>query len=103
MENSSNVYITKSRFDWSDVGSWEAVYELSEKDEDNNAHMGDVYTVKTSGSYIYSPQKFTAVIGLENSVVINTNDALLICNRDMVQDVKLVVDYLRMHQKTDLI
>ncbi len=103
MENSSIVYITKSRFDWSDVGSWEAVYELSEKDNDNNAHMGDVYTVKTNGSYIYSPQKFTAVIGLENSVVINTNDALLICNRDMVQDVKLVVDYLKMNQKTDLI
>jgi len=103
MENSSNVYITKSKFDWSDVGSWEAVYELSEKDKDNNAHMGDVYTVKTNGTYIYSPQKFTAVIGLENSVVINTNDALLICNRDMVQDVKLVVDYLKMNQKTDLI
>jgi mannose-1-phosphate guanylyltransferase len=103
MENSSNVYITKSRFDWSDVGSWEAVYELSEKDADNNAHMGDVYTVKTTGSYIYSPRKFTAVIGLENTVVINSSDALLICNRDMVQDVKLVVDYLKMNQKTDLI
>lgn len=103
MENSSNVYITKSRFDWSDVGSWEAVYELSTKDADNNAHMGDVYTVKTKGSYVYSPRKFTAVIGLENTVVINTSDALLICNRDMVQDVKLVVDYLKMNQKTDLI
>jgi len=103
MENSSNVYITKSTFDWNDVGSWEAVYELSEKDMDSNAHFGDVYTIKTTGSYIYSPQKFTAVIGLENTVVINTSDALLICSRDNVQDVKLVVDYLKMNQKTDLI
>ena len=103
MENSSIVYITRSTFDWNDVGSWEAVYELSSKDQDQNAFVGDVYTLKTTGSYIYSPQKFAAVIGMENSVVINTNDALLICNRDKVQDVKLVVDYLKMHQKTDLI
>lgn len=103
MENSSNVFITKSTFDWNDVGSWEAVYELSEKDKDENAFTGDVYTVKTKGTYIYSPQKFAAVIGMENTVVINTRDALLICSRENVQDVKLVVDYLKMHQKTDLI
>lgn len=103
MENSSNVFITKSTFDWNDVGSWEAVYELTEKDKDQNACVGEVYTINSSGSYIYSPQKFTAVIGIENSVVINTNDALLICSREKVQDVKLVVDYLKMHQKTDLI
>ncbi len=103
MENSPNVFITKSTFDWNDVGSWEAVYELTEKDNDGNAIVGDIYTVQSKGSYIYSPRKFAAVIGIENSVVINTNDALLICSRDKVQDVKLVVDYLKMHQKTDLI
>jgi len=103
MENSPNVFITKSTFDWNDVGSWEAVYELTEKDSDNNASVGDVYTVQSSGSYIYSPQKFAAVIGMENTIVINTNDALLICSREKTQDVKLVVDYLKMNQKTDLI
>ncbi len=103
MENSSNVYITKSTFDWNDVGSWQAVYELSDKDNENNSVTGDAYLVKTSGTYVYSPQKFAAVIGMENAVIINTSDALLICNREQVQDVKLVVDYLKMNQKTELI
>ncbi len=101
MEKSSKVYLTKGEFSWSDVGSWEEVYQLSEKDENGNAIKGDVYTENTYNSYLFSPKKFTAVIGLENIMVIETENALLICNRENAQDVKHVVDHLKMNNKDE--
>ncbi len=103
MEKSEKVFLTPGKFDWSDVGSWEAVYQLSEKDEIDNVLKGDVYTHESSNSYVFSPKKFTALIGVENLIVIETNDALLICDREKSQNVKLVVDYLRMHKRSDLL
>lgn len=103
MENSDNVYLTKADFYWNDVGNWEAVYEISEKNEEGNALIGDVYTQNTYGSYIFSPRKFTATIGVENLIVINTNEALLVCHRNNAQDVRQIVDYLKMNKRTDLV
>ena len=90
MEKSKKVHLIKGSFDWSDVGSWEAVYELSPKDEEGNVKVGQVYTEHALDSYIYSPDKFTALIGVDNLIVINDKDALLICKRDNAQDVKLI-------------
>ncbi|MGE5432598.1 MAG: mannose-1-phosphate guanylyltransferase [Syntrophomonadaceae bacterium] len=101
MEKSSNVFLTRGMFIWSDVGSWEEVYQLTEKDEDGNALVGKTYCQNTSDSYVYSPKKFTAVVGVENLIVINTEDALLICRRDKAQEVKNVVDYLKMKKLTE--
>lgn len=103
MEKSDKVFMIEGDFDWSDVGSWETVYELSSKDENANAVVGDVYTKKTNSSYIYSPNKFTSVIGLKNVVVIDTPDALLVCNRENVQEVKDAVEYLTKNDKPELI
>lgn len=103
MENSTKVFVTKGDFFWNDVGNWDAVYDMSEKSDDGNAAIGDVFTDKTFNSYIYSPNKFTAVIGEDNLIVIDTDDALLICNRNNSQDVRNVVDYLKFHKKNDLI
>lgn len=98
MEKSKQVFLIKGTFSWSDVGSWEEVYQLSEKNERGNSCIGNVFTELTNDSYIYSPDKFTAVIGLDNIIVINTNDALLVCRRDQSQEVKKVYDYLK-HSK----
>ncbi|MBI9072815.1 MAG: mannose-1-phosphate guanylyltransferase [Melioribacteraceae bacterium] len=103
MEKSDKVFLTKGKFDWNDVGSWEAVYRMTEKDENKNACIGDVYTEDTKKSYVFSPKKFTALIGVSNVVVIDTDDALLICKRDKAQNVKEVVDYLKLHNKSNLI
>lgn len=98
MEKSTKVYLTKGFFTWSDVGSWEEVYQLSEKDSSGNALVGKVYTDKVIDSYIYSPDKFTAVIGVDNLIIINYDDTLLVCRRDRAQDVKNVVEYLKMNK-----
>ncbi|MBI1936901.1 MAG: mannose-1-phosphate guanylyltransferase [Ignavibacteriales bacterium] len=103
MEKSDIVYLTKADFYWNDVGNWDAVYEISEKNEEGNAIVGDVYATNTFGSYIFSPRKFSAVIGVENLIVINTNESLLICHRNNAQDVRQVVDYLKMNKRTELV
>jgi len=103
MENSKLVKLIKGKFDWSDVGSWDAVYHLLEKDDKDNVGKGDVYFGNTEGTYVNSNNKFTAVIGVKDLLVINTDDATLVCHRDYAQDVKLVVDYLRMNKKDELL
>jgi len=103
MEKSDKVFMIEGDFDWSDVGSWETVYELSGKDDNSNAVVGDVYFKDTKNSYIYSPDKFCSVIGLNNIVVIDTPDALLVCNRDNVQEVRDTVEYLKENKKEALI
>ncbi len=103
MENSKIVGLTKGKFDWSDVGSWDAVYHLLEKDENENATKGETYFGNTTGTYVNSESKFTAVVGVKDLLVINTADATLVCHRDYAQDVKLIVDYLKMNKKEELL
>ena len=103
MEKAQNVFLTKADFYWNDVGSWEAVYEVAEKDEEGNALVGDVYTEKTFGSYVFSPKKFVATIGVENLIIIDTHEALLVCNRDNAQEVRQIVEYLKMNKRSELI
>lgn len=101
MEKSQKVYLIKGDFGWSDVGSWEEVYLLSPRDNDGNAIIGKVFADNTSDSYIYSPGKFTAVIGAENFIIINTDDALLVCRRDKAQEVKKVIEHLKFNKLND--
>jgi len=98
MEKSSKVFLTKGTFNWSDVGSWEEVYQLSEKDDNGNALQGKIYTNNVNDCYVYSPDKVTAVIGVDNLVVIHHEDAVLICRRDKAQDVKEIVEFLKMNK-----
>ena len=103
MEKSDKVFLVKGDFGWSDVGSWESVYELTEKDSDGNAAFADSFLKDSSDNYIYSPDKFTAVIGAKNLIVIDTKDALLICEKSKSQDVKLVVEKLKKDNRPELI
>ena len=101
MEKSKHVFLIKGEFSWSDVGSWEEVYQLTGKNTEGNAFKGNIYSERTIDSYVYSPDKFTAVIGVENLIIINTEDALLVCRRDQCQDVKKIVDHLKINKMTE--
>lgn len=103
MEKSDRVFVIEGNFGWSDVGSWESVYELSTKDENGNALVGDVLTIDTKNSYVYSESNFTALIGVDDMVVINLGDSLLICNRKKAQLVKNVVDELTNRDRNELL
>lgn len=95
MEHASYVIVLEGRFGWSDVGSWEEVYNISEKDADGNILIGDPIVKDVSNCYIEAGQRVVAVIGLKDFIVIDTADALLICHRSQCQEVKWVVEKLK--------
>jgi mannose-1-phosphate guanylyltransferase len=96
MEKANNTFMLKGDFGWSDVGSWDAVYEMSAKDDKGNAATtgSSVIFEDTEGSLVYSPQKLVAVVGVKDLIVVETKHALLICKKGASQDVKKVVKTL---------
>jgi mannose-1-phosphate guanylyltransferase len=99
MENAKKVCVLETRFDWNDVGSWEAVYNISEKDRHNNAIIAkDTIVRDAKNNYIHSEKKLVALVDVENLVVVETDDALLICDRTKSQRVKEVVEALQMKE-----
>jgi mannose-1-phosphate guanylyltransferase len=95
MEQSQNVFVLKGDFDWNDVGSWDEVYKISEKDENGNVLIGNHFTRDTKGCFIDAPNRFIATLGVEDLIIVETSDALLICRRDMAQHVKDLVDAMK--------
>lgn len=78
---------------WNDVGSWEAVYELADKDEDANASRAELVSEGSRGNYV-DADKLVALVGVENLVVVDTPDALLVAHRTRAQDVSKIVKAL---------
>jgi mannose-1-phosphate guanylyltransferase len=102
MEKAAHVAVVPGDFGWSDVGSWTSAWELADKDADDNALFGDVVTVDTRGSYVRgSNGKVIAVVGLEDVVVVDTDDALLVMPRSRSQDVRDVVNALKAQKRNE--
>lgn len=101
-EKVDNIVVIPGDFDWSDVGDWKVVYDLKEKDLTGNIILGDkenVINIGVKNSLIETNSKLIALVGLENVVVIDTEDALLIVSKDKTQDVKKVVEKLKENKK----
>jgi mannose-1-phosphate guanylyltransferase/mannose-6-phosphate isomerase len=94
-EKTTRAAVVPSDFGWSDVGSWSALWEIGNKDTDGNVSDGDVIVEDARRCYVRSHGAVTAVVGLEDVVVVNTGDAVLVMHRDRAQDVKKVVDRLK--------
>ena len=101
MEKSKSVKMVPMDAGWSDVGSWSALWDVSSKDENQNYTQGDVVTFDTKNSYIHAESKFMATVGVDNLVIIETKDAVLVANKDKVQNVKDVVKYLKSAGRTE--
>jgi mannose-1-phosphate guanylyltransferase/mannose-6-phosphate isomerase len=94
-ERTRHAAVVPADLGWSDVGSWSALWALGEKDPAGNVAVGDVLLESARDCYVRSDGMLTAVVGLENAVVVVTEDAVLALHRDHAQDVKKVVDRLR--------
>jgi mannose-1-phosphate guanylyltransferase len=103
MEKADNALLIEGDFGWSDMGSWDALWEVSDKDEDGNAAMyRDLFLgVDARNSLIHAPRKLVALLGVEDLIVVDTEDALLICKRGRSQDVKKVVEILEDKKKKE--
>ena len=90
----SRVLVIPAKVGWSDIGSWAAVHELLAAKPGANVTAGLSFTFDASGNYFWSPKKFVAAIGIRNLVLVETEDALLLCPRDRSQDVGKIVKWL---------
>ena len=89
------VMLLKGDFGWNDIGSWAAMEQLWPKDTDGNFLDADVVSIESSGNIIHSTKKLVTVIGLKDIVIIETEDALLVCAKDRAPDVRRAVEELK--------
>jgi mannose-1-phosphate guanylyltransferase len=86
---------------WSDVGSFSTLYDISDKDNNNNVITGDVLTHSSKNNFIRSDYKMIATVGVEDLVVISTKDAVLVASKDQVQDIKHIVNQLKAEKRSE--
>ena len=95
LEKSDRVAVIPVEMGWTDLGSWESLHKVSDKDNEGNVLRGNVISQDTKNSLIFSEKKLVASIGVENLIIVETDDALLVCNMNRSQDVKKLVETLK--------
>ena len=86
---------------WSDIGNWESLWKYDKKDKNNNVITGKVLTTNSKNSYIRSESKLIVCLGIKNLIVVETNDAILVTDKDLSQDVKQIVEKLNLEGFTE--
>lgn len=94
MERTKRASVVPGVFEWSDVGSWQSMLDVSDVDDNNNALHGDVIAVDTQNSLLRSEDRLVTTLGVENLIVVETTDAVLVADRSRAQDVKTIVTEL---------
>jgi mannose-1-phosphate guanylyltransferase len=95
MEKAGNVAVVRGAFDWSDVGSWQAVSALCEPDAEGNRGQGARVAISTRDTFVHAEDRVVATVGVENLVIVDTPDAVLVAHRDHLQRVREVVSELK--------
>jgi mannose-1-phosphate guanylyltransferase len=103
MEKVSNIYAVPADIGWNDVGSWAVVYELSPQDPEKNVRPRASLSLGSHGNMVFSPNKFVVTVGVQGLIVVETDDALLVCARDRSQDVGRAVQELNRLGRRDLL
>ena len=97
------VEVIPANVGWSDIGSWAAVYELLAHKPGENVSGGPFQALDAHGNYFWSPKKFVAAIGVQDLVLVETDDAMLLCSRERSQDVGKIVKWLEENRRRDLL
>lgn len=103
MERADNVYMLEGEFGWNDIGSFDAFSALYEKDDDGNVLRADTALLDCKDNIIIGGQKLIACVGLQNLIVVDTKDAILVCDKERAQDVKEIVALLERREKNHLL
>ncbi|MHC1681572.1 MAG: mannose-1-phosphate guanylyltransferase [Clostridiaceae bacterium] len=99
MERAEDVYIIPGNFGWDDVGSWTSLQRIQGTDEDGNTIGGNIVSVDTKDCILQGKGKLIATVGIENLIVIDTEDATLICSKDKCHDIKKLLTEIRNNRK----
>lgn len=103
MEKARSVAVVPTRFRWSDVGSWPAAIEFQQPDAQGNVSLGDTFLLDTHNSAFFGGKRFIAASGVEDLIVVDAEDALLICRKDRAQSVKQIVEHLKAAGRGELL
>lgn len=103
MEKAENIYTIPGSFGWDDVGSWLAVERINETDENNNYIDGNVISEDTNYTTICGGKRLIAAVGIKDTIIVDTEDALLVCSKNNTQDVKKIIARLKNQGREDLI
>jgi mannose-1-phosphate guanylyltransferase len=101
MEKTDQAVVVPMDCGWSDVGSWSALWEVSDKDEFGNACRGDVININTRNSLVHATDKLVTTIGLDDVVIVETKDAILVAKQSEVQQVKQIVEQLKDENRSE--
>ncbi|MBP9707578.1 MAG: mannose-1-phosphate guanylyltransferase [Oligoflexales bacterium] len=102
LEKSKKIAVIKGDFSWQDIGSWDALSQAFGADQYGNYTVGDVVSIDSRNCTIVSDGCFIGALGIENLVVVQSNNAILVCPKDRAQDVKNIVAYLKSIHRTEL-
>jgi len=100
-DKTSQAKVIPVDFGWSDIGSWSTIWQVEDKDSSNNVLYGDVVVQNTQDCYVRAEHRLVSVIGMNECVVVETNDAVLVVHKDQVQSVKEVVDKLKKSTRSE--
>jgi len=103
IEKSKHVLMIKGNFGWNDVGSWPSAAQYWPKDSKNNAFIGELIGLDSSECIVYSPEKPVALLGVKDLVVVEDEDALLVCKKERSQDVKKIVEMLKSKGRDEIL
>jgi mannose-1-phosphate guanylyltransferase/mannose-6-phosphate isomerase len=101
MERTERAAVVESTFRWSDIGSWDALFDIRPRDGEGNVLHGDVVTIDAQDCVVHSEQQLTALIGVRDMVVVSTQDAVLVMPRERAQDVKELVAKLKAAERRE--
>ena len=101
MEKTKHANVITLDAGWNDIGNWGAIWDIEKKDNFGNVLLGDVYTNKVKNSYLNSKEKLLVGIGFEDLVVVQTEDATLVAKKENVQEVKKIVEKLKIENRTE--
>lgn len=103
MEKADSIYTIPGNFGWDDVGNWLALERINPTNEFGNMVKGDVISIGTKNTTVVGNKKLIATVGIENLVIVDTDDAILVCAKDSTQDVKKVIENLKICNRNELI
>lgn len=103
MEKSDKVKVISAEMGWSDVGSWDNLGVLYDEDVQGNVFAGDHLAIDTKGCVTYSKKRLISTVGVENLIIVETDDSILVCDKNRAQDVKLIVERLQADGRDELL
>ncbi len=99
MERTEDAVMVPLDAGWSDIGSWSALWDVSDKDEQGNVHKGDVLSHDSHNNYVHADYRLVTTVGVENLIIVETKDTIMVAHRDKAQEVKRIVEQLKRDER----